>query len=96
MREIELTHTFEKQYKKLKRSGSNMALLDYTVEVLMTENTPELKRLWDHQLESNQTAFREIHVSQRASNWVVKYQLQKDGTLLLLLQTGSHNKVMGI
>lgn len=94
MRAIQLTHTYKKQYKKLKRSGADMRLLDHTIKVLMTENASELERLWDHQLKGKLAAYREIHVGQSSSNWVVQYQVMADGTLLILLQTGSHNTVL--
>lgn len=96
MRAIELSRTFQKQYKRLKRAGADMGLLDHTVEVLMTEDKAELKRLWDHALQGKLSAYREIHVGQRASNWVVQYQLEDDGTLVILLQTGTHNAVFGL
>lgn len=96
MRAVEYTHTYKKQYKRLKRSGWNMDLLDHSVEVLLTENGAELERLWDHQLTGNKKAFREIHVGQRASDWVIEYQVKDDDTVVLLLQTGSHHQVLGL
>ncbi|WP_243681385.1 type II toxin-antitoxin system YafQ family toxin [Lacticaseibacillus manihotivorans] len=53
MRAVEYTHTYKKQYKRLKRSGWNMALLDHSVEALLKEDQAELERLWDHQLTGN-------------------------------------------
>ncbi|WP_125710864.1 type II toxin-antitoxin system YafQ family toxin [Lacticaseibacillus porcinae] len=96
MRAVEFTHTYKKQYKRLKRAGWNMDLLDHSVEVLLTEDVAELERLWDHQLTGKKKAFREIHVGQRASDWVIEYEITEAGTVVLLLQTGSHNKVLGL
>jgi mRNA interferase YafQ len=96
MRTVEISRTFKKQYKRLKRAGADMNLLDHTVEVLMTANESELQRLWDHPLQGKLAKYREIHVGQRASNWVVQYQIKEDGTVLLLLQTGAYNAVLGL
>ncbi|WP_125706548.1 type II toxin-antitoxin system RelE/ParE family toxin [Lacticaseibacillus daqingensis] len=93
MRAIELTATYKKQYKRLKRAGWNMTLLDQTINALVTENVAELTRLWDHELKGNKRGIRS-HVGQRASDWVVEYTLEEDGTLVLLLQTGSHHRVL--
>lgn len=96
MRSVDFTRTYKKQYKRLKCAGWNMAPLDHTVEVLLTEDAAELERLWDHQLTGNKKAFHEIHVGQRASIWVVEYQVEENGTLVLLLQTGSYHTVLGL
>lgn len=96
MRAIEVTATYKKQYKRLRRAGMDMALLNQTIEALATDNQAEMKRLKDHPLKGNQLGIREIHVGQRASNWVVAYKLKADGTIVLLLQTGSHGQVLGL
>jgi mRNA interferase YafQ len=96
MRSIELSRTYKKQYKRLKHSGANMNLLNHTIMALATNNLPELKRLGDHPLKGKLGAYREVHVGQHSSNWVVQYQILEDDTLLLLIQTGTHSTILGL
>lgn len=92
---LKTTRVYDKNYKRLKRSGANMDLLDHTVEVLLSQNQEELLRLHDHSLQGKLKADREIHVGQRGSNWVLRYRFE-DGVILLLLATGTHGDVLGM
>lgn len=90
---IRTTREYDKNYKKLKRSGAQMEKLDHAVMVLLTQNQDELKRLHDHALKGKLSSDREIHIGQRASNWILRYRIEED-VILLLLSTGTHGDVL--
>lgn len=90
-----MTREFEKNIKKLKRSGVKMSYLEHTIEVLITQNAIELSRLHDHALQGKLSMDREIHVGQKSSNWVLRYRIENE-MIILLLATGTHGDVLDI
>lgn len=102
MRKIEWSKKFEKSYKKCKKRGYNMKLLD-DVLLIMGERdftSQEMQQHKVHQLSGRNAGFWELHVTSPSDNWILKYKilgdvLQFDSTEVYLDSTGTHSDVLG-
>lgn len=92
---VKTTRQFEKNVKKLIRSGAKIEWLNNVVESLVNQDMVELNRLNDHALQGVFSLDREIHIGQRASNWVLRYRIEAD-VIILLLATGTHGDVLNM
>lgn len=64
MLELITTNQFRKDYKRAKKRGYNMKLLEETIDLLLNEQPLE-KRYCDHGLVGNYSGFRECHRNQQ-------------------------------
>lgn len=61
MYQIKFTSAFKKSYKRMKKRGLDIALLDEVIEKLRLGQTLE-EKYRDHELKGNFVGFRECHI----------------------------------
>lgn len=61
MYQVKFTSAFKKSYKRIKKRGLEMALLDEVIEKLRLGQTLE-EKYRDHELKGNFVGFRECHI----------------------------------
>lgn len=87
MLELVTTGQFRKDYKRAKKRGYDMALLENIIDTLLTEK-PLDERHRDHALTGNYTGFRECHI---LPDWLLIYAIDKGMLLLTASRTGTHS-----
>ena len=87
MLELVTTGQFRKDYKRVKKRGYNMKLLEEVIEILLEERALE-ERYRDHELTGNYIGFRECHI---LPDWLLVYAIDKGKILLTASRTGSHS-----
>ncbi len=60
----------------------------------MTQDAAEMARLGNHVLKENFAWDWDSHVGQKSSDWVLRYRIIDQDTLLLLLATGTHHDTL--
>lgn len=86
MYQVKFTSAFKKSYKRIKKRGLEMALLDEVIEKLRLGQTLE-EKYRDHELKGNFVGFRECHIK---PDWLLIYLIEDDILALTLAETGSH------
>lgn len=87
MYKLRPTGRFEKDVKRLKKRGYDMALLSSVLRLLAAgEPLPPKNR--DHALTGNLSGCRECHI---APDWLLIYELDGENLLLYLTRTGTHS-----
>lgn len=83
---IKFTTAYKKSYKRAKKRGFNLKLLDDVIEELRQGNilAPKYR---DHELRGNWAGFRECHIQ---SDWLLVYLVEADILTLTLTDTGTH------
>lgn len=85
------TAQFKKDYKRAKKRGKDMALLDEAILMLAKgEMLPSSMR--DHELSGVWHGFRECHIQ---PDWLLVYRINNDVLVLTLTRTGSHSDLFG-
>lgn len=92
MYDVRMTSKYSKSYKKMRRRGMDMALLDNVVDHLRHGKTlpPKYK---DHALSGNYKGFRECHIK---PDWLLVYAIDKNVLVLALSDTGTHADIFGM
>jgi mRNA interferase YafQ len=86
------TKQFQKDVKRLQKSGINdMEKLKRVVNMLIDE-TPLGKPYLDHPLKGYFKDRRECHIG---PDWLRVYKLNKDGQTIIFERTGSHADIFG-
>jgi len=81
------TTQFKKDYKRAKKRGLDMRLLESVLETLCAGGQlPESAR--DHALAGNYKGFRECHIK---PDWLLVYAVDGDRLILTASRTGSHS-----
>lgn len=80
------TGQFRKDYKRVKKRGYNMQLLEEVIELLLNEK-PLDERYRDHGLIGNYDGFRECHI---LADWLLIYAVDKGQLILTASRTGTH------
>ena len=83
---IKFTSAYKKSYKRAKKRGLNLKLLDDAVEALGQGHKLDAKYR-DHALHGNWEGFREYHIQ---SDWLLVYLVENDILTLTLVETGTH------
>ena len=86
MLELVTTGQFRKDYKRMKKRGCDMELLEKIINTLLAEQ-PLPERCRDHGLTGNYTGFRECHV---LPDWLLVYAVDKGKLILTASRTGTH------
>lgn len=86
MLELKTTAQFRKDYKRAKKRGYNLTLLQDVLEILCAEKTLDAKYK-DHALVGAYKGFRECHIQ---PDWLLIYTIDKDKLILVAARTGSH------
>ena len=83
---IKFTNAYKKSYKRAKKRGLNLKLLDNVVEALGQGHKLDAKYR-DHALHGNREGFRECHIQ---PDWLLVYLVENDILTLTLVETGTH------
>ena len=86
MLELKTTAQFRKDYKRIKKRGYNLSLLQDVLETLCAEK-PLDANYKDHALLGAYKGFRECHIQ---PDWLLTYTTDKDKLILVAARTGSH------
>lgn len=81
------TGQFRKDYKRIKKRGYDMELLEETIGLLLTEQSLGV-RYQDHGLIGNYSGFRECHI---LPDWLLIYAVDKGKLILTASRTGTHS-----
>lgn len=86
MYQIKFTSAFKKSYKRIKKRGLEIALLDEVIEKLRLGQTLD-EKYRDHELKGNFVGFRECYIK---PDWLLIYLIEQDILTLTLADTSSH------
>lgn len=87
MYEIRPTTRFQKDLKRIKKRGFDMALLTEILKKLAAgEDLPARNR--DHMLSGDYAGCHECHIT---PDWLLLYEINGDELILYLTRTGSHS-----
>lgn len=89
MLKIRYLNSFKKDYKRIKRRGYNIDLLEEVV-TLLVEQRPLPSKYKDHNLYGDFIGCRECHIT---PDWLLIYEINNDDLILFLTRTGSHSDV---
>ncbi|MGI6327167.1 MAG: type II toxin-antitoxin system YafQ family toxin [Saccharofermentanales bacterium] len=87
MLELITTTAFRKDYKRAKKRGYDMSLLEAVIDKLLREETLD-EHHRDHPLSGNYAGFRECHI---LPDWLLIYALNKSQMILIASRTGTHS-----
>ncbi len=86
------SNRYEKDIRRLKKSGANLNKLDQVIDMLSVgKELPDKYR--DHELKGLLNGTRGCHI---APDWLLLYKKNSEKLILLLLRTGSHRDVLEI
>ncbi len=83
---VKFTSSYKRDYKRMKKRGMDISLLDAVVDTLR-QGIPLNSHFHDHPLSGNFQGFRECHVK---PDWLLVYMIENDVLTLTLVATGSH------
>lgn len=83
---VKFTTAYKKSYKKMKKRGLDLSLLDYLVDELR-QGHPLDEKYRDHALSGKYQGFRECHIK---PDWLLIYLIDNGVLTLTLVDTGSH------
>ena len=86
------TTQFRKDYKRMKKQGKDMTLLEDVITDLLNEKKLDEKYL-DHPLSGNHAGFRECHI---LPDWLLIYAINKKQLILTTVRTGPHSDLLNI
>lgn len=87
MLELVTTGQFRKDYKRAKKRGYHISLLEEVINLLQNEKPLE-ERYHDHGLVGNYAGFRECHI---LPDWLFIYAVDNEQLILTALRTGTHS-----
>lgn len=89
---LNVTSQFRKDYKRMKKQGKDLSLLEGVIDLLLAEDKlPQKYR--DHALSGKYAGFRECHIQ---SDWLLMYKLDTDRLILTAIRTGSHADLLNM
>ena len=86
---LKFTTAYKKGYKRAKKRGLDLGLLDAVVEELRTGRKLDAKYR-DHALHGDFEGLRECHI---LPNWLLVYLVENDILTLTLTDTGTHSDI---
>ena len=87
MLQLVTTTTFRKDYKRIKKRGYDLSLLENVLDALLRGETLDQKYK-DHALTGNYIGFRECHIQ---SDWLLIYTISATELILTASRTGTHS-----
>jgi mRNA interferase YafQ len=81
-----LSGSFKKSFKRVKKRGLNISLIQTVVDSLLEGKELE-EKYHDHALEGNWKGFRECHIQ---PDWLLIYLIEDNILTLTLVDTGTH------
>ena len=79
----------KKDYKRMKKQGGDLKLLETVIDDLLSEKTLDAKH-HDHPLSGNYVGFRECHI---LPDWFLIYTIDQGQLLLIASRTVSHSEL---
>lgn len=89
---IKYQTAFKKDFKRIKKRGYDIRLLERVIECLAFGKKLE-ERYRDHALSGDWVGFRECHIT---PDWLLIYQIDGDELILFLTRTGTHADLLGM
>jgi mRNA interferase YafQ len=86
------TRQFKKDFKRLKKRGYKMYLLNNLISGLLSEKSLP-KKYNDHSLSGKYNGFRECHIQ---PDWLLIYYRDKEKLIFTLTRTGSHSDLFNL
>ena len=87
MRKIRYHCLFNKDYKRIKKRGYNLKLLEDVLSLLVKEEAlPQEYR--DHPLIGNYAGVRECHIK---PDWLLIYKMDDNDLTVIAMRTGAHS-----
>lgn len=86
---IKYQTAFKKDFKRIKKRGYDMKLLE-TVIGIIVEGKPLPAEYKDHGLSGDYKGCRECHIS---PDWLLVYEVIEEELLLYLTRTGTHSDI---
>lgn len=87
MRKLVTTTQFRKDYKRVKKRGYDLKLLEAVLDRLIAEEPLEAKYR-DHALSGDMAKYRECHIQ---PDWLLIYRIENDEIILTAHRTGTHS-----
>ena len=87
---VKFTSAYKRSYKRIKKRGLDIALLDKVIEELR-QGRKLHKKYNDHVLKGNFKGFHECHIK---PDWLLIYLIEDDILTLTLVDTGSHSDIL--
>ena len=87
MLKLQISTKFHKDYKRIKKRGYNLSLLQEVLDKLCFQETLESKYR-DHALSGSYKGFRECHIQ---TDWLLIYKIEKNILVLTLSRMGTHS-----
>ena len=91
MLRLETTSQFRKGYKRARKRGYDMNLLEAGLEKLQKQETLD-KKYYDHALSGDHKGFRECHIQ---PDWLLIYAIHQEELVLIASETGTHADLFG-
>ena len=92
MYELILTSAYKKGYKRMKKRGMDMSLLDKVVEKLQSGEKLDREEYDIHTLTGPLAGCYDLHIK---PDWVLVYRINKSTITLTLVDTGTHQDMKG-
>lgn len=86
MLQLQITAKFRKDYKRIKKRGLDISLLQDVLNKLCAKKTLDAKYK-DHALTGPYVGFRECHIQ---PDWLLIYAVNESNLILVASRTGSH------
>lgn len=91
---LKKTKSFEKSYKKMKKSGMSPSIfkdLGFVIDSLICGKNLSASYK-DHSLSGKFSSFRECHIK---GDLLLIYKIEKKNLILVLINIGSHSQLFG-
>ena len=92
MMELKTTGKFRKDYKRCKKRGLEMSLLEDVINTLLSGKPLEEKH-HDHGLVGQYAGHRECHI---LPDWLLIYYVDNESLILTAVRTGTHRDLLDI
>ena len=84
---LEVTTKFKKDYKRCKKRGYDLSILQDVIDTLLSGEQLDAK-YYDHPLHGNYEGFNECHI---LSDWLLIYAKSTDKLIITATRTGTHS-----
>lgn len=89
---VKFTTAYKKSYKRMKKRGLDISLLENVIDALRQGKMLD-EKYRDHELKGKLKGFRECHVQ---PDWLLIYLIENDILTLTLVDTGSHADLLNM
>ncbi len=90
MMELKTTGKFRKDYKRCKKRGLDMSLLEEVIDTLLA-GKPLEEKYHDHGLAGQYAGHRECHI---LPDWLLIYYVNNKSLILTAVRTGTHSDLL--